>query len=150
LGTDVPTDQDPNAAALQRLDLLTGEWEVEAFGNSGPVVCEWILDGQFLIQRSQAPDPVPDSTAIIGVAEDGESYVQHYFDSRGIARTNAMTLAGGVWTLLRDKPDFTPLSFYQRFEGKFSEDGKTIDARWEKSEDGSNWELDFPLTYKRL
>jgi hypothetical protein len=146
----VQADQDPNAAALERLDLLAGEWEVEAFGISGPLACEWILDGQFLLQRSEAPDPVPDSNSIIGVAEDGESFVQHYFDSRGIVRTYAMTLADGIWTLLRDKPDFSPLDFYQRFEGKISDDGKTINGRWEKSDDGKNWELDFPLSYTRV
>jgi hypothetical protein len=140
---------DSTAAALQRLEILAGEWRVEAFGGSAPVHIEWILDGQYLIQRADTPDPAPNSVAIISVAENGESYIQHYFDTRGVTRTYAMTLADGVWTLLRDMPDFSPLDFYQRFEGKISDDGKTIDARWEKSDDGSTWELDFPLTYTR-
>jgi hypothetical protein len=28
-------------------------------------------------------------------------------------------------------------------------DGKTIAGRWEKAEDGSNWETDFDLTYTK-
>jgi hypothetical protein len=138
---------DSTSAALEKLDVLAGEWTVEAFGGSAPVHVEWILDRKYLIQRAETPDPAPNSVAIFSVAEDGESYVQHYFDSRGVTRTYAMTLADGLWTLLRDKPDFSPLDFYQCFEGKISDDGKTIDGRWEKSDDGENWELDFPLTY---
>jgi hypothetical protein len=38
-----------------------------------------------------------------------------------------MTLEGRVWTLLRKKPDFTPLSFSQRYVGEFSEDGSVIE-----------------------
>jgi hypothetical protein len=45
--------------------------------------------------------------------------------------------------------DFTPLSFAQRFVGAFSEDGNVIDGAWEKSQDGSTWEKDFDLTYRR-
>ena len=56
-----------------------------------------------------------------------------------------MTLAAGVWKLWRDAPD----PFPQRFSGSFSTDGKTIAGRWEKAEDGSNWETDFDLTYRR-
>ena len=37
-----------------------------------------------------------------------------------------------------------------RFEGRFSDDGDTIDARWESSQDeGRTWELDFTLTHRR-
>jgi hypothetical protein len=56
-----------------------------------------------------------------------------------------MTLSGGVWRLWRDAPD----PFPQRFSGSFSDDGKTIAGRWEKAEDGSNWETDFDLTYRK-
>jgi hypothetical protein len=62
-----------------------------------------------------------------------------------------MQVRDGLWTLERTKPDFSPLSFWQRFEGRFSDDGDTIEARWERSEDeGRTWELDFTLTHRRL
>jgi hypothetical protein len=51
----------------------------------------------------------------------------------------------------RTKPDFSPLSFWQRFEGRFSDDGDTIEARWETSQDeGRTWELDFTLAHRRV
>jgi len=35
-------------------------------------------------------------------------------------------------------------------EGRFADDGDTIDARWESSRDaGRSWELDFTLTHRR-
>jgi hypothetical protein len=56
-----------------------------------------------------------------------------------------MMLSGGIWTLWREFPGFS-----QRFHATFSEDGKVITARWEKSNDGSNWERDFDLTYTKV
>lgn len=61
-----------------------------------------------------------------------------------------MTFNAGVWTLLRDRRDDSPLDFAQRFTGTFADDGDTIRGRWEKSGDGANWQLDFELTYRRV
>jgi hypothetical protein len=60
-----------------------------------------------------------------------------------------MTFDDGVWSLLRTSADFTPLSFSQRYTGRFSDDGGTIEGRWEKSDDGGNGELDFELVHRR-
>jgi hypothetical protein len=61
-----------------------------------------------------------------------------------------MTFSGGVWTLLRNAADFTPLDFAQRFTGEFSPDLRTISGRWESSRDGTNWEHDFDLIYTKV
>ena len=60
-----------------------------------------------------------------------------------------MTLSEGVWTLLRETPDFTPLDFSQRFTGTFSDDDKTIAGHWESGSDASSWKHDFDLTYTK-
>jgi len=142
------------AAALAALGVLVGEWAVEVQLPDSPVgrvIFEWALNGQYLIERSSAPDPVPDSLAVIGLGDGTDRYLQHYFDSRGVTRLYRMGLADGVWTLRRTEPDFSPLDFWQRFEGTFSEDGNRIDGRWEQSQDGgATWELDFHLTYRRV
>ena len=57
---------------------------------------------------------------------------------------------GRDWELLRVKADFTPLDFSQRYTGRLSDDGKRIDGRWESSNDGQSWDLDFRLNYLRL
>jgi len=86
--------------------------------------------------------------AIVSVDPNTGAYTQHYFDTRGVVRVYAMTFSRGVWTLLRDSPDFSPLDFSQRFKGRFSRDGKTIQGTWETSSEG-RWERDFDLTYTR-
>ena len=84
-----------------------------------------------------------------GVDEGAAGYVQHYFDSRGVVRLYEMDVDGSEWTLTRVAPDFSPLDFAQRWLGRFSDDGDTIEGRWETSPDGREWELDFTLTYRR-
>ena len=113
---------------------------------------EWALDGRFLVQRTEISIPeAPNSISIIGADPRGDAYAQHYFDSRGVIRVYAMTFEDGVWTLLRDSPDFSDLSFWQRYTGTFSEDGATIDGHWEMSHDeGATWEKDFDLVYRRV
>lgn len=129
---------------------LLGEWTQRAFGATGTVTFEWALGDRFLLERSSAPAPAPQSLAVIAPDEATGAYRQHYFDDRGVTRVYKMTLAGGVWTLLRDEPDFSELDFFQRYTGTFSDDGNAIDGRWEKSDDGESWELDFELVYERV
>lgn len=150
--------------ALARLDVFVGEWVIEArfpadqsapanANEEGPQArswFEWALDGQFLVQRTEVPIPeAPDSLTIVSVALETGAYTQHYYDSRGVARLYAMSLADGVWTLTRESADFTPLDFRQRFTGTFSDDGNTISSAWEKGLGGAGWEHDFALTYRR-
>ena len=147
-------NQRVRTAALQRLNAFVGEWRVDASFPGAPPgrsVFEWALDGQYMVQRSEAPDPAPDSLAVISVNPKTGAYTQHYFDMRGVVRLYAMTLNRGTWTLTRESPDFSPLDFKQRFIGKFARDGKTIKGTWETSEKrGSNWVKDFDLVFTRV
>jgi hypothetical protein len=151
-------DEAARPPALERLDAIVGGWTLEGSLPAAPgvavrgrVTFEWLAGGRFLIERWEVERPeFPDGIAIIGLDRDGEAFTQHYFDSRGVARVYAMTLGDGVWALLRDSPDFSPLDFRQRFTGEFSADGRTISGRWETSGDGSTWEHDFDLTYRKL
>jgi hypothetical protein len=102
--------------------------------------------GSFLIERWDVAHPdFPDGIAIIGSDALAEALRQHYFDSRGVIRVYEVSLRDNVWRLWRDSPDFS-----QRFSGTFSDDGRRITGRWEKSSDGSNWEHDFDLTYVKV
>jgi hypothetical protein len=156
-------DESSQKAALESLNIFIGEWNMEAtFPHTAPgsiagsavvgrAVFEWILGGQFLAQHVEIPHPdAPDSRAIIGFDSRSEAFIQHYFDSRGVARVYAMTFNEGIWTLLRETPDFAPLDFSQRFTGRFSEHGKTITGCWELRTDASGWKHDFDLTYTKV
>lgn len=143
---------------VECLDGLIGEWSmVAAFPGVPPsdvrgrTVFDWMTDKKFVVQRWDVPDPnAPDGLAVIGFDRAKGRYLQHYFDSRGVARVYEMSFAGGVWKLWRTSPDFSPLDFSQRFTGRLSAAGDAIEGRWEIARDSSVWEHDFALTYTRI
>src|SRR5687767_526184 len=125
--------------SMDELEVFIGEWDVEATfqfpvpdGVEARSTFSWDLGKRYLVQRSTITLPeAPDAVSIIAPAAEGGGYTQHYFDSRGVVRLYEMTFENGVWTLSRTKPDFSELKFHQRYTGEFSEDGNTIDGRWE-------------------
>ena len=140
-----------------QLERFIGEWTMRVTFPGAPpfeggrVVFEWMSGERFLIQRWEVPVPeAPDGLAIIGFDAGRGTLLQHYFDSRGIARVYTMSLEDGIWTLRRDTPDFSPLEFAQCFTGRFSGDDGEIVGRWEIAHDGVTWEHDFDLTYLRV
>jgi hypothetical protein len=143
---------------IERLEPFIGEWKLEAQIPGAEdvrarAVFEWILGGTFLQERSEVDHPAaPNGVCIISANADdgGGGFTQHYFDDRGVVRVYEMTFEDGRWELLRVKPDFTPLDFSQRYTGRLSDDGSRIDGRWETSNDGQSWDLDFQLNYLKL
>ena len=150
----VPTQR---PASLDRLDVLVGRWEMEAsfgpgrFGPGTPAITsrgglttfEWLQGRFFLIQRFVVDQPgAPSGIAIIGPGEKPETWSQHYYDSRGVARVYHMSLVGGVLRIWREAP-----GFWQRYTGVLAGDGATIKGAWEGSADGQDWKHDFGLTY---
>jgi len=151
-------DKPDDTPILEALEPFIGRWNLEPLfsfrvpeGVTGRAVFEWMPGGRILVERWEVSHPdAPDGIALIGPDQNGEAYVQHYFDSRGVARVYQMGFTGGLWTLSRTTADFTPLAFSQRYSGRFSDDGRTIDGTWEICHDGETWEKDFDLTYRRM
>jgi hypothetical protein len=145
------------SAALGRLDVLVGEWAVEA---DSPVLRRTMAG--FACSSGCSPDSSWSTappyrsrmrrTAWRSSASTPETgaYRPHYYDSRGVARLYSMTLDDGVWRLLRDAPDFSELSFCQRFTGVLDEAGSVIRGRCETSNDSQSWVHDLTLTYRRI
>ena len=146
---------------MRGFEPLIGEWHGEGTMPTEPpitIVVDASVErlGEFIVFRSTSkPAEVPDSVSIIGGAPDGEPQPMHYFDERGVERRYLVTLEGSTWTIRRDPgEDWNGAhgpGFNQRFIGEISADGRTIEGRWERGmgESGSEWELDFPLTYVR-
>ena len=141
--------------AMEPLEVFVGAWSMATSLAPNPAaaprartIFEWLPGRRFLIQRWEVEHPdAPDGIAVIGFDADKATLLQHYFDSRGVARVYQMTFADKVWTLQRfaAAPDFP-----QRFTGTFDDDSNTIVGHWESPSDGSNWSHDFDLTYTRL
>lgn len=131
--------------------MFVGVWRMEtslASPGAQPAAetrFEWLEGGRFLLQRWHVEHPdAPDGIAVIGFDDDRATYLQHYFDSRGMARVYEMSFAGGVWKLWRIAPGFS-----QRFTGTLDAAGDRIEGAWEGSSDASTWGHDFDLTYIR-
>jgi len=150
------SSQQPSNPALERLAVFIGEWNIEITSLrlqvdktatvQGRATFDWIEGGAFLIEHFEISNPdFPRGISIIGPDDSAETYSMLYFDSRGVSRIYQMSLMNRVWNLWRDFPGFS-----QRFIGTFSEDDKIINARWEMSSDGSNWELDFNMMYTKV
>jgi hypothetical protein len=138
---------DDTRGGLEALEALVGEWVLgDPAAPVGRTSFSWLEGRRFLVQRWSIDSPeAPDGIAIIGEDPAGGGLLQHYFDSRGVARVYGMSLEGGVWRLWRDGDDFS-----QRFAGTLSEDGSTISGAWEIAHDGSTWEHDLDLVYTRV
>lgn len=113
---------------------LVGTWEFEPIvdGRSmgrGRATFEWIEGGAFVLERSEAEwtepswvENAPVSTrSVIGSDDSADGMVQLYSDSRDVFRIY-----------------------------RFRDKGRTIDGHWDSSPDGTTWDLDFPITYRRI
>jgi hypothetical protein len=118
--------------------LVGGPQSIEA-----PARFEWVADGSFLLQTAGASG-APVAHWMIGRDDTSGAFSALYADSRGVSRVYDMSFAEGLWEIWRAAP-----GFHQRFTGRISEDAKTIEGCWEKSEDGEKWEKDFDLNYVR-
>ena len=145
--------QSVETKARERLEAFIGKWSLEAGPPDGPpwpgggwATFEWMKDAPLLIQRSHADLPeAPDGFAVIGCDGKNDGYYQLYTDDRDVQRLYAMSFDDdGVWKLWREGEPFD-----QRFEGRFSEDGNTIEGRFEINE-GDGWRTDFDITYTRV
>jgi hypothetical protein len=139
------------AGSLRQFDILVGEWNMigthPAFPSSVPghSSFEWLVERAILTWHFdwERPGP-PNATSVIGRDDSVETCSMLYSDERGVARIYQMSLEGGVWKMWRNSPGFS-----QRITGTFSKDGNTITCHGELSRDGTNWEQDLDVMYKR-
>ena len=152
--------QQGRSRPLAVLDPFIGQWEMSASVGGvtltgGRATFDWLEDGWFMVQRADAEptdDTPPEFVAnspfptvcVIGLDDSSGEFSLLYADARGVRRVYRMSFDGRVWKQWRDAP-----GFFQRLEATFSDDGATIAGRWEKSPDGSDWELDFEFAYGR-
>jgi hypothetical protein len=146
-------DQPTAERALRELDVLVGEWSMEAtwpdgtpWPGGGRVTFEWHESGSYLVERGTAELPeAPDNLSIIGCDGANGTYFQLYSDERGVCRVYAMSIGDGEWRLWREGEPFA-----QRFTASISDDGSTITGRWEIAEGGAAFTTDFDVVFRRV
>jgi hypothetical protein len=156
----VPKKHPPSRFAA--LDPLLGIWTLDITNDGPPIVhgraiFTYVEDGAFLRLQQFADPWLPNTPEVwkenspyptvtmIGADDPSGTFAYVYSDGRGVRRIQHMTFAKGVWrTWGKAGPDF-----YQRFEGKLSDDGGMIDAYIDRSTDGKHWERDFQIRYRR-
>ncbi len=154
-------EQEARNPVLLYLEPLAGEWETEATHPClpdavirGRTTFEWLEGGRFFIWRSHHDHPdIPDTIAILGCGnpEDDASSdweggcLMHYFDSRGVSRMYGLDAQERVWRFWRDQPNFS-----QRAVCTVSTDGNTMIQDGELSRDGTTWEQDLRVAYRRV
>ena len=144
----------------ETFQALIGEWSVAAVwpGEERPAVLPdvgarntWDWMGPLVVQRWSVPFPeAPDGLAVIGWDDGRETYLQHYFDDRGVVRVYELSFDGRELRLERTTADFSSLDFSQRYVGTLTEDGNRIEGAWHMAEDHQTWRKDFDLIYTRL
>jgi len=112
----------------------------------GRATFRWIENGAYLFVRDDVDSgEFPSGTWIIGGDDSMQDCMALYHDSRGVRRVYQTSMADGVWRIWRNAPEFN-----QRFIGQIADGGETINARWERSGDGSDWVTDFDLVYRKI
>jgi hypothetical protein len=149
-------DQPTAEQELKELAVLVGEWALQATGPDGEpwpgeasLTFEWLegSENRLLVERSFVEMPeAPNAVTVIGCDAAKGTYFQLYTDDRGVCRIFEMTIGAGRWTLLREGA----APFDQRFNATISEDGNTIEGRWEAKKTGDEWETDFDLVFTRV
>ena len=142
----------PNPA-LKSFGVLVGHWNTTGTHRlvpdtilHGRTSFEWLENGAFLLTRSEIDDPrFPAGIAIIGSDDSAGECFMLYFDERGVSRKFVVTMGDNIWKTQRMAPGFS-----QRFTGTIAEDGNTMLGKWELSTDGSSWEKDVELIYRRV
>jgi len=154
---DRMTDETTNEAAkpnpaLAPFEALVGAWTVVATHPEMPgttfhgrATFRWLEQGAFLVMHWAFDEPgVPSCIAVFGTDDVLGGCYMLYFDERGVSRKYDVALRDGVWTWKRDAPGFD-----QRFTGRFSDDGATIDGRSELRRDGVTWADDLAVKFTR-
>jgi hypothetical protein len=142
------------APALDRLNIFIGRWitegETVASANSAPVqivasdVYQWAPGGHFIMHPAYGRiGPVEvGGLEVIGYDAETGQYRTHFFDSQGTTTSQTLTCQDdGTWTWQGAQA---------RCTGVFSDDGRTLTARHERSDDGKHWTPSMTVTLRKI
>jgi hypothetical protein len=137
--------------AMQGWQRLVGRWVTEGShpflpgeAITGDATFAWLGEGQFLVMRAHYDHPqIPDALTVTGIV-DG-ALTMHYYDPRGVHRQFLAEMSGDTWRFWNDVPGFA-----QRYAGTFGDGDRVIRCQVETCRDGTTWDPDLELTYRRV
>jgi hypothetical protein len=141
------------APALERLNIFIGRWitEGETVGSGGvaPVrivasdVYQWVPGNHFVMHPAYGRLGSVDvgGLEVIGYDPETGQYRTYFFDSQGTTITEALTCQGNTWIWR---------GAHARCTGVFTDDGRTLTARHERSDDGKCWTPSMTVTLRKI
>ncbi len=140
-----------STAALHKLNVFIGKWNIEGKQYEGPFgpaakistveTWEWLPGELFLIHRLKGNVGEQEIACIevIGYDEKSNYYTIHSFYNDGKTNQWQSREDNGTWTLTgNSQAEGKPIKV--RSTTLFSNDNKSITVKWEKSNDGLEWE----------
>jgi uncharacterized protein (DUF302 family) len=138
---------------LKPLDVLIGRWltegETVAAPGAAPVpivasdVYQWAPGGHFVMHPAygRIGDVGVGGLEIIGYDPATGQYRTHFFDSQGNILTETLSCQDGAWTWQGANA---------RCTGIFSDNGRLLTARHERSDDGIHWEPSMTVKLRKI
>ena len=140
-------------AELERLNVFIGRWLTE--GETVPAgdepaerivasdIYQWVPGGQFVMHPAYGRIGTIDvgGLEVIGYNASTGQFQTHFFDSHGNTERHTLSCRDGVWTWLGNRT---------RCTGVFSDEGRTLTARHERSDDGARWMSSMIVTLRKI
>ena len=158
MDSDTHTQSSQPGKAHEKLGIFLGRWhttgEVAANGETPAATVdavdtyEWYPGGFFLVHHAdgRVGDDAIKSIEIMGYDPERHYYFASFFDSTGGFGTEEIHRDGNTWTWRGSNVMGVK---EHRCIAVVSDDGKTIRARHEKSDDGERWTLWMDVTLRK-
>jgi hypothetical protein len=142
----------------QRLNVFFGKWNTEGqtLGDGSAAApirssdeYEWLPGGFFLLHRwdGHVGETEVHGIEIIGYDSTRGAYHTHFFDSDGNSGSEDLSVRDRTWTWVGRQ---VMGSEWHRCTSVVSDDGGTMRARHERSDDGVSWEPWMDVTLQRV
>src|SRR5262245_3443344 len=104
---------------------------------------QWAPGGQFVMHPAygRIGSMEVGGLEVIGYDAATGQFHTYFFDSQGSASRETLFFRDGVWTWLGS---------HTRCKGVFSDDGRTLTARHERSDDGEHWTPSMTVTLRKI
>jgi hypothetical protein len=138
---------------LEQLNVFIGRWMTEgetvaeAGARAAAIVAsdvyQWLPGGHFVMHPAYGRIGAAGvgGVEIIGFDPETGQFRTYFFDSLGHATVQTLSCRDGVWTW-EDR--------HSRCTGRFSDQGQTLTARHERSDDGVTWTPSMNVVLRKI